>query len=423
MKKIRELLLQNVSTSQILVKNSLWLGMVEVVAKIIMFFVTISVVRYFGASDFGRLNYAQSFVGIVMLLSDFGINTILIRDIAKDKRHVAAYLTSALFVKLISTLLVVLLLALIVPNLSSTRADIALFLWVGAFLLMQSLGGLFNGVLTAYERMQDIFVTRVIYYLLILASVVTVTYFHLDLHALLSAYTLSAIAAALVATIFLRKLAIGLLPRVDMALTKRLLLESLPIFGLLAINQIYLNLDTVLIRMSHGAITVGYYQAAYKILFAFQAINLISTATFPRIAALYHMGEMAQLKKLAKLVLIGTSAVFVPFIAFVFVFAPALISRIYGASYLPSATVLPILLTAGVIMFYRTFIGNFFLAAHRQSLVFRASLIGLFINVALNYLLIPRVGLVQGGISLVVSESVMLGILGSSLTLKKTISN
>lgn len=390
------------STRQILVKNTLWLSLLEVVSKIIMFFVTVSVVRYFGATEFGRLNYTQSFVGIVMLLSDFGLNTILIRDIAKDKQHVSRYLTSATVVKGISVILVFAVLLL------TARSDVSLFMLMATFLLAQSTESLYTSVLSAYESMELIFASKLVHYLGILTSVGTIIYLRLDLHWLLFAYTISAIISILVSLFFLHKLKISLWVSHSWSLTRRLLSESLPIFGMLAINQVYLNLDTVMIRMSYGTTAVGYYQAAYKILFAFQAINLITTATFPRISALYHEGKTRQLKKLAGMVILGSSLLLVPFITVVYFFSPLLITKIYGAAYLPSAPVLPVLLFAGLLMFYRTFIGNFLLAAGRQKIIFYVSLVALFINVGLNYFLIPHYGFVQGAISLVISEMFIL---------------
>jgi len=395
------------TTKQILVKNTLWLTTLEVFSKIIMFFVTVSVVRYFGAEDFGRLNYAQSFVGICMLLSDFGLNTILIRDISGDKQHASSYLTSALVLKGVSSLLVLLVLLLIAP------VDLGLFLLVALFLLTVSTSAIYTAVLSAYESMQYIFATRLVHYLGILASVLLVIQFHLDLHSLVLFYFLSALLSVFVAIYFLSRLGVSLISPFDQGLTKKLLLQSLPIFGMLAINQVYLNLDTVMIRHSFSAIEVGYYQAAYKILFAFQAINLVATATFPRISALYHEGDIVKLKKLAKLVILGMSAIFIPFIGLIYLFSPLLVKLIYGASYLPASPVLPVLLTAGLLMFYRTFISNYFLAANKERLVLRAALFGLVVNTFLNYFLIPRYGFTLAGISLVISEiMILLSLLG-----------
>lgn len=415
MHRLKALLLTNQGTKKTLVKNTFWLGLLEVISKIIMFGVTISVVRYFGATDFGRLNYAQSFVGLVMLLSDFGLNTILIRDMARDKKHVTSYLTSASVVKGFSALLILLILGLVTPLLASTKQDVGLFIIMGGFLLAQSLEGLYTAVLSAYEAMELIFVSRLIHYLGILLSVGLVITLHLDLHSLILAYTISAAISVVITITFLRQLSIKLFGPFNLLLTKKLLKESLPIFGLLATNQVYLNLDTVMIRLNQGTTAVGYYQAAYKILFAFQAINLISTATFPRIVALYHQRKLNQVKILAKIVLIGSSVLLIPVIFISYLFNSYLITKIYGMAYLPAAPVMPVLLLAGLIMFYRTFLGNFFLAASRQNINFYSMLVGLVINIGMNYLLIPKFGIIQGGISLVTSELVILVILCANI--------
>jgi O-antigen/teichoic acid export membrane protein len=390
------------TTKEILVKNTLWLSSLELISKVVMFFVTVSVVRYFGAANFGRLNYAQSFVGIIMLLSDFGLNTILIRDIAKDKTRVSSYLTSAIVVKAFSSLLVFAALFVVV------RTDLSLFFLVALFALAGSTAAIYTAVLSAYEAMQYIFITRLVHYCGVLTSVLLVIYLNLDLHYLVGFYTISSLLSISVALYSLRSLGVKLVAKHDSDLTKKLLIQSLPIFGMLAINQVYMNIDTVMIRHSFSTIEVGYYQAAYKILFAFQAINLITVVTFPRISSLYHSADYAKLKKLARLVVSAMLGIFVPFLLIIYMYSPYITTRIYGASYQPSATVLPYLLTAGLIGFFKVFTGNFFLAANKEKIVFRASLVGLIVNISLNYFLIPNYGFTIAGITLMISEAAAL---------------
>jgi O-antigen/teichoic acid export membrane protein len=60
------------------------------------------------------------------------------------------------------------------------------------------------------------------------------------------------------------------------------------------------------------------------------------------------------------------------------------------------------------------------MAAGKQKLVFRASLLALIINAALNYFLIPRYGMVMGGITLMMSECILLFILVINLLIRKS---
>jgi len=67
-----------------------------------------------------------------------------------------------------------------------------------------------------------------------------------------------------------------------------------------------------------------------------------------------------------------------------------------------------LLIWSGVINYFRVFVGNLLVIKHRQNMVFWSILIGTLINITINYFLIPKVGFVQGGWSLIISELVVL---------------
>ncbi|HAX01576.1 MAG: Polysaccharide biosynthesis protein [Microgenomates group bacterium GW2011_GWF2_45_18] len=413
--QIKHLLLVNTSTKQTLVKNSFWLALIEIVSKVLLFIITISIVRYLGASEFGRYNYALSFVGIAMIISDLGVSTILTREIAKNKALASRYLADATVVKGVTAVVIMFALVIILPLFDATREDPALFLLTGLYLLAQGMINIYTSVLAALERMEHLFIIRVAQYGLMFSSAFLVIFLHLQLDQLMLLYTLSATLAMGISAVLVKSQGVALIEKPTMPSLIMMLKEALPIFGMLAITQVYANLDTVLIRQFFGNEEVGLYHAGYKILFALQAITFISTATSPRISAFWHTGEMEKLRKLARVVLQWSILGLTPIVLLFLFGSNAIVTTIYGSQYHASAPALTFLGLAGVLMYFRYFFGNFFVASGNQKTLFFIYALGLVVNVSLNLLFLYQYGFVFAAFSLCVSEICMVTLSGNKL--------
>ncbi|MDD2224772.1 MAG: oligosaccharide flippase family protein, partial [Candidatus Shapirobacteria bacterium] len=204
----------------------------------------------------------------------------------------------------------------------------------------------------------------------------------------------------------------------DFDFWKELIKEALPLFGMTAATIIYANNDTLLIGRYFGNDQVGWYQTAFKILFAFQSVNVINYAIFPRITVLIHENKKETVKKLIKLV-IGLSLLGLIPLAMLITWQRELIMKlIYGPSFIISAGVMSLLVWSGVINYFRVFVGNLLVIEKKQKIVFWSVLIGTLVDLIINYFLIPKFGFVQAGWSLIISELVILGVMVLGLKIK-----
>jgi len=67
-----------------------------------------------------------------------------------------------------------------------------------------------------------------------------------------------------------------------------------------------------------------------------------------------------------------------------------------------------LLIWSGVVNYFRVFVGNLLVIKKKQKVIFWAVLVGTLVNLTTNYFLIPKIGFVQGGWSLIISELVVL---------------
>lgn len=398
---------KELSNKHILIKNTFWLSALEFFSKILMFVVIVALVRFWGPEEFGAYNLAFAYVSLFVVLADFGLSTIAIRDIAKHKDLSEKYLSNLLGLKLALSLLVVLLFASSFLFINKP-VSIELLILTLVFCLSQSFLGLFGSIFRAWEKMEMVFLNQMVFYLGFLVTALLIVNFNGRAIHLALGYSIATLIAMFLGMWQTSLLKIKIKIAFDFVFWKELIIEALPLLGITIATVIYANNDTLLIGRYFGNSQVGWYQTAYKILFAFQSINVINNVIFPRLTVLFHQDKLETAKKLMKIVLSLSLVGLIPLALLITWQRDLIIRLIYGESFVVSSGVMSLLIWSGVINYFRVFVGNLLLIKHKQKMIFWAILIGTIVNLTTNYLLVPKLGFVQGGISLIISELVVL---------------
>lgn len=408
MKKIVTLFFSNRSQKQILLKNAFWLGQNEFFSKIILFFVTILIVRSFGPTNFGKYNLAFSYTALLMVLSDFGLNTIIIREVAKHPNLVHKYLANILSIKLIISLFLVLIAFIIRPFLNDDPFIQKLFLLCIAYSLIQNINSLLIAVFSGLEKMEYIFISKLIYYLGLLFSAILITINHSTPDKLLLAYIIMTIFSLSITATLIKINKITIKFEFDAILWKKILKEVLPFLGLAITGAIYLNGDTILIGRFFGPEKAGLYQSAYKILFAFQSINIVNNALFPRISALINQKNYSALSKLIRFVVSISLLGLIPLGLIITIFAKPIMSIIYGSAYTNASPATILLIWSGVIFYFRGLFCNLLIASNQQKHVLYALLLGTTANILFNLFIMSRYNFIYASLAVVISELIIL---------------
>jgi O-antigen/teichoic acid export membrane protein len=85
-------------------------------------------------------------------------------------------------------------------------------------------------------------------------------------------------------------------------------------------------------------------------------------------------------------------------------FSDWLVVMLFGVTYLHAGIVLAIHVWSGVFIFIGVASGQWFLTENLQRFAFYRTLFGALLNIGLNYIFIPRYGIVGAAISTVVSQ-------------------
>ncbi len=118
------------STKGRIAKNFLVLICGNIIAQIFAIFSTVYLARVLGINGFGKIGFAQGIISYFSLLADFGLRTVGIREIAKNKEEIKKYvshlLTIRLFLAVVSFVLLSVLI-LFLPKPVDYKILIALF--------------------------------------------------------------------------------------------------------------------------------------------------------------------------------------------------------------------------------------------------------------------------------------------------------
>ncbi|MEI8008542.1 MAG: oligosaccharide flippase family protein [bacterium] len=89
--KIKSYLFNNTSAKQTIIKNTFRLLIAEGVSKGSLFLISILIARQLGPEQFGVMSFVISFVSLFIVLTDFGLTTLMVREVSRDESKLSEY--------------------------------------------------------------------------------------------------------------------------------------------------------------------------------------------------------------------------------------------------------------------------------------------------------------------------------------------
>jgi O-antigen/teichoic acid export membrane protein len=168
--------------------------------------------------------------------------------------------------------------------------------------------------------------------------------------------------------------------------------------------MIYFKIDIVMLAKLKGETEVGWYNAAYVVVNFITLISmLLMQAMFPVLSSLYKK-EKAKLRKTAERLFRYLLVIAVIFVPIIFIFSDRIIDLIYGSGYSHSVLALKILIFVIIFLFPGNLFAHVLASSNRHKALSLINLVGVMVNISLNFILIPRFGFVGAGISTIITE-------------------
>ena len=389
-------------TSQRVVKNFLSLGVADVVVRLSSAALTIYIARYLGVEAFGQLAFASAFASYFVLFSTFGLPTLAIREIAKNRQSTNFLATNITALQLGLAVLATLLLTVSLFFIPLEKDLKLLTFLVGLSMVPNALG--MGYVFEAREKMEFAALARVITQIIAVTLSFVLIYTTRNILVLPAQQFLTSLFGAIVILCLLKKYFAFALTKINIQLIKRLTKQAVPfVISALAI-QLYYSLDSIILQFMKGSEVVGYYTAGYKIV-----LILIALAGFFQSAIYPTLSSILKDNRKKAISLVGhTSKLFIflslPLAMGGTILAPKIIELIYGLNYNPSILPFQIFIWSVFTIYANVSFGVTLLAGGRENKYTKTAVIGAALNLLFNLLLIPKFGLVGAAISRMVTE-------------------
>jgi O-antigen/teichoic acid export membrane protein len=363
--------------------------------------------RYLGPDEYGRYTLALMYMQLFGVLADVGLYTTVVREISKDRSRTEELVGNTLTLRLLLSFAVIALAAgisLLLPYDHDVRVAILL---AGGPLLFGMLTTSFVAILQSRLLMGRAVVGDVLGRSVALGLVLLVAGLDLGFYAVMGAAAGGALATMVTTWLVTRGLAVVRF-RVDPVVWRALLATALPLGLALAVNALYFRADTLIISLYEPFGQVGLYTLAYRILeLALVLGTIFLNTTFPVLSEAVARNEPRALRVIETstdlFVILGA-----PLVVGGLVLAPDIIELAGGSDFRDAATPLRILLVAGALAWVNGVFGFALIAKERQASALWLNASGLTFNVALNFLLVPRYGIVAAAWVTVASEVLIL---------------
>ncbi len=389
-------------------RNSAFLTISYVWQKILSFAYFILVARFIGVEDLGKYSFAISFATLFAVLVDFGFNSAIIRESAKNKEKIQTYFSTVFSFKLVVSLLTYFLVVLLVNLLNYPEITKKLVYLAGIPMIFDQLANTFWAFFRGARNLKYESWNIVFNQIIILSIGCFVIFTGKSLLWLMAPF-LSASFFSLIFSFWLliKKFELNILPRFDKKIFFSLLAISIP-FALIALfSRVYGYIDSIMLSKISGDSAVAYYNVAMKIPFALQFIPAsLSAAVFPAFS-FHYANNKEQLRITFEKISKFTALIAMPISFGVFFVAPKVIDVFYGIKYQPSVLPLQILMLGLYFVFINFIFGALLNATDRQVTNTKLIFSVMVINVVLNLIFIPIFGFVGSAVVFFCTHAVL----------------
>ena len=408
--------MQDIGTIQRVAKNSLTPMIAQLFNKGVDLAFAMLMLRILGPGDWGKYAFAITIFTYFDIFVGFGLNTLIIREVAKDKAQGPRFLANALLLRAGLLVLAVPAALLLLGPLAGPMNVTPDTGWAIVLLLLGLIPGSISAALTALFQAHEL-----MEYPAAITVVSNVLRAALGAVALFAGLGIIGLAGV---SIVINLVTLGILWRLTMVMLFRsraeadtvtarwMVGESYPLLLNDLLSRVFFRVDVLLMKPILGAggdQAVGYYTTPYKYLDGLNIVpSTFTLAIFPLFSS-YADSARERLNHAYHLALKFLLLMAIPLTVLTVYAARDLILILGGPEYVPgSVTVLQVLIWFLPFSFINSVTHYVLIAVGQQRFLTVAFVIGAAFNVTANLIAIPLYGILGAAVVTILSELVLL---------------
>ncbi len=375
----------------------------QVLALVFMAYLT----KTLSSDDVGSLSFAFNFVVLLNVLSEFGLWTLIVRDVARNLTLAAAYFWNSLVLKALLSVLAALA-GWLVLTLFYPDGDLRTLCWIAmAWLLFNawyfSAAAMFRAFQEHHLDGILAFAGKGLYVLGGLIVIFTVR----DVRWIAGAFTCAMGVQSLAAIALVLRRHRGLRFSVSWSCQSLLVRHACLFFTINAFTTLHLKFAHMAIGKFCSRADIAYFNiAAMLVLVPIVLANAFVQSMYPVLSAC-HAHQDGEFWPKVKLGMRWLAALAFPVIIFMSIDGGRLIASVFKSEYLAGLVPLQILLWGLGLDFFNPFSGHVLYVLNRQRVVIGITAASVAANVVANLILVPRFGIIGASCAMVFSLSVM----------------
>jgi PST family polysaccharide transporter len=385
--------------------NALWLVGERLCRIVVGLLVTLWVARYLGPDQYGELSFAIAFAALMGALAGLGLDQITVRDIARNPQVSGDALGTAMGLRLAGSAIATALGLAVVVALGTSGNQLTIVALAMASLVFQA-ADVVDYWFQSQLRSRLTVTAKLVAMLSAAALKIVLILTHASVVAFAALFLVEAALFAIAMAVAYRRDRCATPWRWNAALARRMLADGLPIMLSSAAIMVYMRIDQIMLRELAGPTQLGLFAAVLPFSEGWYILaTSVCASLLPSFSRLHAEDQPAFKARLSKLLrVLAGSALLIS--AFISLTADPMVSLLLGERFLAAGPVLAIHVW-GVVFVFLGVAENLWLVSDNRRLVrLCKTTAGALVNVALNWVLIPRLGAQGAAIATVVSFAV-----------------
>lgn len=377
-----------------IIKNSGWLVGYRVFTMLIGIVIIGIIARYFGPEKYGQFSYAQSFVALFTVFSTLGLETLTVKGIIDKDYDEGNILCTSLILRCFGGILLTILASIIIRIIEPNDRNLQLLVLIMSFTMMIKSLEVIEYWIQAYQKAKISSVIRMGAYLITAASKIILIIFNGNLVNYAMIFTLDAviIGSSLVIAYFKIRQDTSRW-KFSLSYAKNILAQSwyLILSGLMI--TLYMKIDQVMLgSMMTTKAELGVYSAAVQIANMWYFVPMAVITSFKSvIMSKKKIDERSYMEVVQRLYTV-VAWIGIGFGIFIVLFSNLIVKILFGLEYIKAANILSVSIWAGTFAMLGSARSIWLLTEGLQKYTPIYTMVGLIVNVTLNYILIPSMG-------------------------------
>jgi O-antigen/teichoic acid export membrane protein len=381
------------STAKNTLRSTLLLVAFEIANPLLSLLLVGTMARRLGPEGTGAYNLLLNFFFVATSLTSLGLNSLITREVSKDRGSAQKFLTSAGSFGLVVSVAIAAGVILVV-KFAGYPLEIELGGWLVALSLFPSIVILYSeAIFIAFEKVQYIVILAMVENIGRVATGLWLLHHGYGVVALIASFTFFRfLTLALNLTVFRTR--IGPLDLNFDADAIKELTRNVPVFGsIFVIATFYWRTDVFILSKLASIGDVGLYTTGYRLFAIAQVVpKSFNTSIYPVFSKLFHHSQDS-FRKANSLSIRYILVVLLPMAAGIFGLADPIVRLLFGEMFAPAAGVLKIVIWTLVPYGIVRVLASGLFASNRQVIDLKVNLMALLTNIILNFALIPRFGI------------------------------